>query len=179
MKLALFLCFLLALLVGAGSILLRTSQAPFAALQNREPAPVPAPLNVSAPPPAGSGPGEAAEKKYTREEFRALGEAALAKLPGKESVGALKEADAFVAPLPILKAGEILRPLAEAVHLDAELSAEAILIYRTCAASGDYPDTVRALCLHNFRRLARKSGKPTPEGFAPAFIRELTQKLAT
>ena len=184
MKLALFLGILLALLLGAGSVLLRTSQAPFAALQPREAAP-PAPAPVASAPAAaapnsGAGTAGSAEpKRYTREEFRALGEAALAKLPGKDTLSGLKETDAFQAPLPILKAGAALQPLVDAVHADEELSNEAIVIYRTCTASGEYPDSVRALCLHHFRRLARKSGKPTPEGFAPSFIRDLTAKLGT
>lgn len=180
MKLAIFLACLLALLIGAGSLLLRTSQAPFAAL-SAAPAPAPvaaapvAPAPVLAP--AESGAPEA--KKYSREEFRALGEAALAKLPGKDTLSGIKEGDAFVAPPPIFKAGEALKPLVEAVHGDEELAGEAIVIYRSCAANGEYPDSVRALCLHYFRRLARKSSKPTPEGFAPGFIRELAQKLGS
>ncbi|RYZ97325.1 MAG: hypothetical protein EOP11_22205 [Proteobacteria bacterium] len=180
MKLALFLCCALALLTGAGLLLLRTSQAPFSALQATavtKPAPAaePAPAALTANP-AEANPGA---KHYTKEEFRALGESSLRQLPGKETLAALKEGDAFTAPLPILRAGEVLGPIAAAVHEDELLSEEATVIYRTCAASGDYPDSVRALCLHHFRRLTRKNGKPTPEGFAPSFIRELAAKLSS
>lgn len=180
MKLAIFLCCLFAVLAGAGALLLRTSQAPFSAIQARVTAPAPV---VPAPAPEASGstaPSSSAEgRHYSREEFRSLGEAALAKLPGKESLAGLKEADAAVAPLPLLKAADALKPLVEAVHSDSELSGEAIVIYRTCAANGEYPDSVRALCLNHFRRLTRKSGKPSPEGFAPGFIRELAAQLST
>jgi hypothetical protein len=136
-------------------------------------APAPIPAGDAAANPAAS------PKHYSREEFRALGESSLRQLPGKDGLAALKEADAITAPLPILRAGEVLGPIAAAVHEDSNLSEEAAVIYRTCVASGDYPDSVRALCLNHFRRITRKNGKPTPEGFAPSFIRDLAAKLSS
>jgi len=183
MKLAIFLSCLLALLIGAGALLLRTSQAPFEALQAKAPiaAPAPAPVAVAEVPATAVGASSPSNsvRVYSREEFRTMGEAALAKLPGREMLSAMKEADAYVAPLPLLKAADALKPIVEAVHADADLAPEAMVIYRTCASSGDYPDSVRALCLHQFRRLTRKSGRASPEGFAPGFIRELAGRLAS
>lgn len=129
--------------------------------------------------PAPATPADAAPAKLTKEEFRALGDTVLKALPDKDSLNGLRESDAHTAPLPILRAGKELDRLAAAVHEDPELADPAINVYRECTASGDYPISVRALCLNHFRRLARKSGKPTPEGFAPSFVRQLADQLGT
>lgn len=157
-------------------MLLRTNQAPLGGVQTvatDEITPPPA----AAPVPAT--PAEQAPPKLSKEEFRELGDAVLKALPDKDSLNALRSTDAHTAPLPILRAGRELDRLAAAVHEDPELADSAINIYRECTASGEFPISVRALCLNHFRRLARKSGKPTPEGFAPSFVRSLADQLGT
>ena len=176
MKLFLWIVCAVSLLTGVGYVLLRTNQAPLGGSSSV------ATDEITPPPSAAPAPVTAAEQappRLSKEEFKALGETVLKALPDKDSLNGLRESDPHTAPLPILRAGKELDRLAAAVHDDPELTDPAINVYRECTASGDYPISVRALCLNHFRRLSRKTGKPSPEGFAPSFVRTLADQLGT
>jgi hypothetical protein len=103
-------------------------------------------------------------------EFRTLGAEVMSQLPTKESA----ESDDSI---PILVAGERLAPVGEAVQNDSALVEEALLLYEGCAASAQYPDSVRALCFYKYKKLGRNTGKSVSQRNVPAPIRSLAEKL--
>jgi hypothetical protein len=79
--------------------------------------------------------------------------------------------------LPILKAGGRFALINEAVGDDPALLDEAITLYRSCAVSGQYQDSVRALCYWYLRRFSKEAGKTVPRKAVPSFIRDLADQL--
>lgn len=160
-------------LFGIGSLLLRTSQAPLDVMNASPKAlPVDAPETVA----LTSGPAATPSEVMSQDAFRALSEETLRALPTKEYLLSTKTADPFTAPAAVVKAGIAMHLFVEAVHQQPTLEEDALHLLKNCAAGGQYPDSVRALCVSYYRRLKKGS---FPETFAPPFIRALADKLGT
>jgi hypothetical protein len=157
MRLFIGLVIALAILVGGGAVLLSTNQAP-----------LPLPPPAKAPPPAA--PAQPEKKTMSTEQFRLVGAEVMESIPSRD---AYKKGET----LPILKAGERFALINEAIGDDPALRDEAITLYRSCAVSGQYQDSVRALCYWYLRRLSKEAGKTVPRKAVPSFIRDLTDQL--
>lgn len=155
---------------GIGLILLRTNQAPLpvAVSEGGAPSADADLVNAPAPPP----PPVAENPALSTEEFRTLGAEVMRSLPMKN---AAKGAEVS---FPILVAGERLGAVAEAMQNEPALSEEGLLLFRGCAASDQYSDSVRALCFAYFRAFHKRAEKPISQGMIPAHIRTLAERLA-
>lgn len=114
----------------------------------------------------------ASKPVLTTQEFRTLGAEVMSALPTKDSLR--KDG-----PLPILVAGERLSAIAEAVENDSALGNEALLLYEGCAASAQYPDSVRALCFYQYKVLGKKTGTNLNQRNVSPEIRSFAEKLGT
>jgi hypothetical protein len=176
MKRWVFLALAILIVLGAGVLLLHTRQAPLvteaetAAVEAPEPAPMPAPVSDTAAP-------AAPVKHLSTEEFRALGAAVMQALPTKADLRKLSDAEAHETPAPIITAGIELGKIAQAVADDPALEAEAITLYRECAVSPQHPDSVRALCYSDYKRLAKKTGADFDEHIVKRYLRDLADRL--
>lgn len=166
------------IVVGAGAVLLNTHQAPVVL----DPPP-PAVEEISTPtvtdeviPPAPVS-DVASVKHLSTDEFRALGAEVMKSLPTKKDLQKLKDDEAHGTPPALISAGVELGKIAEAVANEPALEVEAITLYRECAASPQHPDSVRALCFSNYKRLAKKTGAAFNERIVSKPLRDLSEKL--
>lgn len=146
-------------LVASGAFLIFTQQShePAVAPVEAEVIPTPAPVSLD-------------QVHFSVEEFRALGAEVMKSLP-------VKSAEQTESVPPLVKAGAELGKIGDAVAKDPALTDEALTLYRECAASPQHPDSIRALCFSNYRRLAKKSGKAYDEHVVRKNIRDLAEKL--
>ncbi|MGE3262579.1 MAG: hypothetical protein AB7K68_12430 [Bacteriovoracia bacterium] len=177
MKRWIFFTVAILVVIGAGAILLTTRQAPTTLEAASSPAAdaisgitdeVPAPLPVS---------DVASVKRLSTEEFRALGAEVMKALPNKNDLQRLREAETHGTPPALIAAGIQLGKIAEAVANEPALEAEGITLYRECAASPQHPDSVRALCYSNYKRLSEKAGIPVNQYVVSKSLRQLAEKL--
>lgn len=173
MKRWLFLALAVVTVIGIGALLLRTRQAPDIT-QDSEEIPV---LNETLAPPPPVSDLAASRPRLSTEEFRQIGAEVMKSLPTKNDLQNLDAAQAHGTPPPILTAGLALGKLAEAIGDDPALEAEAVTLYRECAASPQYPDSVRALCFSNYKRLTRKTGAAFNQYVVNKALRQLAEKL--
>lgn len=173
MKRWLFLALAVAIVIGVGALLLRTRQAPDIS-QNPEEFPQ---LSETVPSPMPVSDVAASRPRLSTEEFRQIGAEVMKSLPTKNDLQNLDSAQAHGTPPPIVTAGLALGKLAEAIGDDPALEAEAVTLYRECAASPQHPDSVRALCFSNYKRLTRKTGAVFNQYVVNKALRQLAEKL--
>ncbi len=157
------------ILAGSAWLLLRTEQAPLP--------PVVAENPVAAVDPAAAVVEEESTPQITVEQFRSLGAEVMRSLPTRQSVKSLTAEETHGVPVPLFVAGERLGAIAEAVENNFSLAEEAILLYKGCASSGQYPDSVRALCYLNYRALVKKLGQPVARKLVPSHISDFAERL--
>ena len=150
--------------------------------------------SVSTPPSPGPVPGAAVPtaanadavlskagvpevKKITIEEFRALAKKVAKELPTKEQMQSLSAEEAHGTPKPIMEAGNQLGDIAEALDKNPDLSKDGFSFYEGCSKSGKRPDSVRALCYANYKKLGEKMGYPLRSDAAPRRVKDLAKNL--
>lgn len=170
MKRWIFLALAVGIVVGAGALLLTTRQAP----DVETPATFERVEDTQLPDSASDLSGA---KHLSTEEFRALGAEVMKALPRKEDLQKIKAEESNGTPPALIAAGVELGKISEAAANEPALEAEAVTLYRECAASPQHPDSVRALCFSNYKRLAQKTGAPVDEAVASKAIRQLAEKL--
>lgn len=177
MKRWIFLALAVLIVVGSGALLLHTQQAPLVSV-NETVEPALEPVTVPTPAPVSDVAAPAAPVKHmSTEEFRALGAEVMKALPTKADLKKLTDEEAHGTPAPIITAGVELGKIAEAIADDPALEAEAITLYRECAASPQHPDSVRALCYSNYKRLAKKTGADFDQTVVKKYLRDLADRL--
>ncbi|MGZ3695970.1 MAG: hypothetical protein ACXWQO_17945 [Bdellovibrionota bacterium] len=167
------------IVVAAGAILLTTRQAPDVIMPEMPPtiADIAQPSivdTVEIPVPASEAGGP---KHMSTEEFRALGAEVMKSLPTKQDLRKLRDDEAHGTPPALISAGVELGKIAEAVSNEPELELEAVTLYRECAVSPQHPDSIRALCFSNYKRLAKKTGADYDPEVVSKALRYLSEKL--
>lgn len=111
------------------------------------------------------------------EQFRVLSQEVTKSLPTKSDLAKMPSGEVHLTPGPVLDAGEKLGQIATAVSNNPSLGNEAMAFYLDCANASLYPDSVRALCLSNYRMLGKKQNISTNDGTVPLEVKKLAEKL--
>lgn len=123
-------------------------------------------------------PAALAGKKLSVEEFRSLGMEVMKELPTKRAIQNEKATSNEASPLPVIDASKALEKISNAVKAEPSLEAEAVPLYRECASSSTFADSVRALCYSHYRALSQRLGKPLTDKGVPRFIRNMADQMA-
>lgn len=107
-------------------------------------------------------------------DFRELARTTLSALPTRAQLQKLSDAEVHRTPVMLLRAGQSLGKVAEAIAADPELTPQGLKFYSDCALDEKVSGSVRALCYGNWKKLSR-DGKNPPA--VPADIRALADKL--
>lgn len=101
---------------------------------------------------------EAEQNKMNLQSFRDLTDSTLEKLPTIRDFKKLTSAQAHHAPGILREAGLALSQIAQALHDNESLAAEAATFYETCYSRSDLPASIRGLCLADHRNIRIKWG---------------------
>jgi hypothetical protein len=170
------IAFAILILAGSGAFLLRSNEpqdvqaVPATEAKAGSPA---LPLSV----PGNASDQSAALRRLSVEEFRALGAEVMKALPTRADLQKSSDEDLHYIPPPLIKAGAELGKIAEAIANEPSLESEGVTLYHECAASPQHPDSIRALCFSNYRRLTKKTGKPFDQYVVRKNLRDLADKL--
>jgi hypothetical protein len=126
-----------------------------------------------------AGPLPPEEKGLEREEFRALLDRTQRELPTKQSLQGLSDEEVHQMPAPLREAAGLLGLVAQAVHDNPDLAADAYTFYEECSTAPFYLDPVAALCLVNHLELADRLGFSVNTVKAAPQVQELAARLRT
>lgn len=105
-----------------------------------------------------SAPSEAQINQMNLQSFRDLTAAAQEKLPTLNDFKKLSAAEVHHTPALLRDAGLVLSQIAQALHDNENLAADAAQFYESCYARTDLPTSIRGLCLADHRNIRIKWG---------------------
>jgi hypothetical protein len=154
-------------LVGIAALLLHTRQAPLPLAESDE---------VRAQAAAPKAP-EPPKPQISVEQFRALGAEVTKELVTKEKVMQLRAANPESALRAVVDSGTQMRRVLDTVKAEPTLAEEAILLFKDCSISPQYPDSVRALCFSHYRSLSKQIGRGYRQSIVSYEMRRLADQL--
>jgi hypothetical protein len=104
------------------------------------------------------------------DDFRALTESAKKEIPTIVQIQALPEEAVHHMPAALIRAGKILGHVAQALHDNPELASVAEGFYGDCASQGNYPDSVRALCFADLKKIDAHAGESAQVQLPPSVL---------
>ncbi len=117
-------------------------------------------------------------RKLTEEEFSSLITETAESIPTKADLRKLTDHEAHHMPASLQIAGEKLGQVAQAIANEPRLEPSAFSFYEKCVASSSFPDSIRALCFSNYKKLGKKLNVPINENLASPEIQDLEGKIS-